>query len=575
MAGISFVRACICLVLLFALVSSAKKDKHSKHDKSSDKKNKKHNNDHSKEDKGKQDEGGEYSCYNLKSDPSESVDVYSDDDYDTQVNYLKKRAGHWKLRCADADYPSDTTNEDAAYDACGGICSWLEDSDDWSKPKIEQKYSFDNAPHIVFIVVDDWGYNDLGKRSTYMPWTTPSIDRLVDEGILIENHFTHQSCVPSRGALLTGRYSLRLGLTYSDDPELPITETTLAEELKSAGYRCYHVGKWQMGYSTPSKTPVNRGFDGSYAFWTHHIDYYTKQGCRSGDVDAETWLDLHDNDQLVTDAYALSSTTHSVYLFQQKVESFIEEHRQSGNGAPMFLLYESQLMHYPLDEAPDIYKARCSPDVIPDDTNAYARNYCAMNVMLDEIVYNTTCKLAKEGMLDNTLLVIISDNGGDGTYVSGNSFPYRGYSKELFRGGLSTTAIVHGALIPESSRGSIYSGQFHITDWLPTLMGLATDNQWTGSYSGKELDGVDQWEAIIHGDESPRSEIVHYVQGDNDYYSIQIDMLKLNYVPSIPEVGVPEYVYDADNNPDLSRESCSAKNYLDSLAPTPAPTSLL
>ena len=54
-----------------------------------------------------------------------------------------------------------------------------------------QIYFPENPPHIIFVLVDDWGYNDIGLRSTYMNWTTPTIDKLAKEGIFLENYFTH------------------------------------------------------------------------------------------------------------------------------------------------------------------------------------------------------------------------------------------------------------------------------------------------------------------------------------------------------------------------------------------------
>ena len=79
--------------------------------------------------------------------------------------------------------------------------------------------------------------NDAGWRSNYMSWTTPNIDRLVQESVLLENFYTHEICTPTRGALMTGRFALRLGQWDVNLGELPLTETTLAQELKSAGYR--------------------------------------------------------------------------------------------------------------------------------------------------------------------------------------------------------------------------------------------------------------------------------------------------------------------------------------------------
>lgn len=113
----------------------------------------------------------------------------------------------------------------------------------------------------------------IGYRSTYLNWTTPTIDQLAAEGIKLENYYSHETCTPSRGALLTGRYPLRLGLWEQHiEAELPLNETTLAQELKSAGYQTYMVGKWHLGYSTDAHLPPNRGFDSYYGTYCSCVD---------------------------------------------------------------------------------------------------------------------------------------------------------------------------------------------------------------------------------------------------------------------------------------------------------------
>ena len=97
-----------------------------------------------------------------------------------------------------------------------------------------------------------------------MSWTTPNIDRLAKESVLLDNHYSHEICTPTRGALMTGRFALRLGQWDVNLGELPLTETTIAQEMKSAGYRTYLVGKWDLGYSTRAHLPTSRGYDYFY-----------------------------------------------------------------------------------------------------------------------------------------------------------------------------------------------------------------------------------------------------------------------------------------------------------------------
>ena len=400
------------------------------------------------------------------------------------------------------------------------------------------------------------GWNDVGYRSTYMNWTTPTIDKLAAEGVKLENYFTSYSCVPTRGAFLTGRYPLRLGLWSSHvSAELPLSEITLGQEMQSAGYRTYMVGKWHLGFSSLQHTPLQRGFDSSYSFWNGFVNYWTKE--------YGTNVDLHDGADLVTSESELSATLHNGILMQTKAELAISNHAENFPDQPMFLYYAMQLIHG-VWTAPASYLARCGvPTTITDaDIRNVTYNYCAMNVMLDEAVANLTCALEANGMSDNTILILVSDNGGEQT-VHGNSYPFRGNKGSLSRGGVSATGFIHSKLLPSAARGYSYSGQMHVTDWLPTLMGLATNNKWKKGLFGADLDGVDQWDAITSpGTPSPRSEIVHYHDGI-DVSSVQIDMVKLN-VRDTPHSQVsPDYVFAADLAPLNSVQSCSDPSLMD------------
>ena len=321
------------------------------------------------------------------------------------------------------------------------------------------------------------GFNDVGYRSTYLSWTTPTIDRLAAQGVKLENYYTGYSCVPARGAFLTGRYPIRLGLWQAQDgAELPLTEVTLGQEMKSAGYQTYMVGKWHLGFSTLQHCPKQRGFDSVYGYWNGFVDYWTKF--------YGTSLDLHNGPTLVTASNELSSGLHNGILLQTKAEAAIADHALNYPTKPMFLYYAMQLIHG-VWKAPQSYLDRCGvPTGITDPyVQNVTYNYCAMNVMLDEAIANLTCALEAHNMANNTIMVLVSDNGGEAT-VKGNSYPYRGNKGSVYRGGVSATGFVHSKLLPASARGSKYYGQMHVTDWLPTLMGLATGGAWTGSLTG-------------------------------------------------------------------------------------------
>ena len=371
----------------------------------------------------------------------------------------------------------------------------------------------------------------------------------------LENYFSSYLCVPARGALLTGRYPIRLGLWKSSDgAELPLSEITLGQEMQSAGYRTYMVGKWHLGFSTVKHTPTHRGFDKSYSYWNGFVDYWSKSYA--------SYTDLHDGVDLVTNPDELSPDLHNGILMQTKAEAAIADHAAKYSDQPMFLYYAMQLIHGEWS-APASYLQRCGvPTTVTDEyVRNVTQNYCALNVMLDEAVANLTCALETYGMADNTILVLVSDNGGEQT-VDGNTYPFKGNKGSYFRGGLSATGLIHSKRIPLAARGQPYYGQMHVTDWLPTLMGLATDNEWTGSMVGAELDGVDQWSAITTpGASSPRSEILHYHDGVS-VSSIQIDMMKLNLGDEGKQSSNPIFIFEEDLAPQNAAQTCTSPSLM-------------
>lgn len=124
-------------------------------------------------------------------------------------------------------------------------------------------------PNILFVLADNIGYGDLGVYGggELRGAPTPRIDRLAAEGLRLTQFLVEPSCTPSRAALLTGRYSIRSGLSLvaveGTDISLPAKEITMAEMLHDAGYAAAIFGKWHLGAQSYSQ-PQNKGFDEFY-----------------------------------------------------------------------------------------------------------------------------------------------------------------------------------------------------------------------------------------------------------------------------------------------------------------------
>ncbi|MEY5010630.1 MAG: Arylsulfatase [Verrucomicrobiota bacterium] len=135
-------------------------------------------------------------------------------------------------------------------------------------------------PNIVFFLVDDLGYSDCGFNGG-TEIQTPHIDRLAKSGAVLENHYVQPVCSPTRSALLTGRYPTHTGVYTIVRPGarwgLPLNERTLANALRSAGYRTAITGKWHLGEFEKAYQPNARGFDHQYGHFFGALDYFTHQ----------------------------------------------------------------------------------------------------------------------------------------------------------------------------------------------------------------------------------------------------------------------------------------------------------
>lgn len=418
----------------------------------------------------------------------------------------------------------------------------------------QQKFNLDeytDVPNIVMVMVDDIGWNDLNLgplHSTMIRGNAfPAMDALIKSGgITLDNYVSAAYCTPARGQFLTGKYSSFISMDSADN-QMPMSEVTLAQELKTAGYHTMHIGKWGVGWDTYERLPMSRGFDTSFGYLGNQAEKYTKaidpydaaqlvNANYSGSV-----VDLWDDLEFVGDDHQYfgqgSIGSYLPFIFEKKGEEMLEAaaSKRNSTGQPFFMYYASDLAHNPY-VAPNYYIDRCS-NLITENTNDDDTGYepseklarCAMMLVLDETIGNLTCKLESLGMAENTLFAFASDNGGD---VPGDNYPYLGGKFYEVEGGIKTPAAIFGSLIPEEKRGTSYSNLFHVTDWLPTLMQVATKGEWTESAKGSEnvIDGVSHWDHLMGKSSSgmrPRDSALTYVDDEGRISIIQYQGEKL------------------------------------------------
>jgi arylsulfatase A-like enzyme len=353
-------------------------------------------------------------------------------------------------------------------------------------------------PNFVVILADDMGFGDLGANGSAEA-RTPHMDRLSDGGIRFTDwHANSPVCSPSRAALLTGKYPQRTGIPVVlpsrpafDVPGLREGETSLAGELRQAGYRTAAIGKWHLG-SAPHSRPQNQGFDQFFGFYSGWIDYlshrYYVQGGSGNNVPA-IFHDLWRNDTEV-----FEDPVYQTELLAREAKSFIAAQTPS---KPFFLYLAFGAPHYPMI-APQKYLDR-----FPASMDRDRRLHLAMVAALDDAVGEVAGELKRRG-LDNTVIFFQSDNGATresrahyrgGDYRGGSNGRYRSFKGSLFEGGHRVPAWMNwrGHLRAEQ----IVNAPLMAIDILPTFLKLARRNVPNG------VDGLDLSNVLMGGAPPP------------------------------------------------------------------------
>jgi len=380
--------------------------------------------------------------------------------------------------------------------------------------------------NVIVIVADDLGYGDIAAFGNSIV-RTPNLDRMAAEGVTLTQHYSASPiCAPARAALLTGRYNHRTGAV--DVPSnrgldrIALSETTVADLFRSAGYATGMVGKWHNGAHDMRYHPNARGFDEFAGFVNGGMDYWQ-------------WVLDYNGTPRPSDGRYLTD------VFSEEAVGFVQRHRDE----PFFLYLAYNVPHAPL-QAPEelVERYRRSGEL----TNAVSAIY-AMIERMDVGIGQLHQALDTLGILDDTLVLFTSDNGpamgGEGDDCADRyNGPFSGTKYDVLEGGIRVPAIVQWPA--ELPRGTRCDSLVHFVDWLPTLHGL------TGRHvpEGLSLDGDDVL-PLLRGEQGSETTRARYWQW-NRYEPVKHANAAMRegrwklYWPPIPEASEKD---PADNVP--------------------------
>lgn len=346
--------------------------------------------------------------------------------------------------------------------------------------------------NVVLILADDLGWTDLASYGSTF-YDTPNIDQLAREGMKFTQAYSACTvCSPTRAALLTGKYPARLHITDwipglpPSNPKLlppdwtkflPVEETTLANEFKSAGYATASIGKWHLGGEP--YYPEKHGFDLNVA-GTHA----PQPGSYFSPYKIATITDGPER-EYITDRLT------------DEALRFIEKNK----GTPFFLYLPHFAVHLPLQGKRELVrKYRAKLDQAQSQTNAV---YAAMIESLDQSVGRIRKALDELKLADHTIVIFASDNGGRVPTTS--NLPLRAGKGSCHEGGTRVPLIVFWPGVTKA--GSVCETPVITMDLFPTALEMAG----VKSVKGQKIDGLSLKPLLTQSGRFERDELFwHY-----------------------------------------------------------------
>ncbi|MGB8166389.1 MAG: arylsulfatase [Chthoniobacteraceae bacterium] len=405
---------------------------------------------------------------------------------------------------------------------------------------VVRAFAATERPNIIVILADDMGFSDIGCFGGEVP--TPRLDALAANGVRFTQFYNTPRCSPTRAALITGLYSQQAGMGWLDNKVEPQSRSfhgkllprcvTIAEVLRDAGYFTAMCGKWHLGQQNGTP-PWERGFMRSLNSRFGEV-YFPKEDSKPGTEN----LYLNGR-EIPKDSPELGHDWYSTDLFVNWGLKFIDEARAEKK--PFFLYLPQGAVHFPLRAPEEViakYRGKFSKgwDQLREERHArqikmglvdpqwtlaprppespswesrtpeqrerfdqIMAAYAAMIECLDRSTGTLVDGLKERGLLDNTLVIFLSDNGGNaeggppgitrgpGPIGSPQSFvqlgmnwatlantPFQRYKHFTHEGGISSPFIAHWpAGIPAARRGALEKQPGHLVDIMATAVDLA------------------------------------------------------------------------------------------------------
>ena len=334
-------------------------------------------------------------------------------------------------------------------------------------------------PNIVFILVDDMGWSDLGCYGADLH-ETPHIDELASQGVRFTDAYAMPVCSPTRAALMTGRHAARVHMTIWSEGSLkgptnrkllqadslhslPHTETTFAKHLQDAGYLTALVGKWHLGDG--DHYPETHGFDvniGGTHWGAPQTFWWPYRG--TGRFGSEYRYVPH-----------LEFGKEGEYLTDRLTDEALKVIDNAGDN-PFFLYLSHHAPHTPIEAKPDdvkYFESKLRPEMRHQNPT-----YAGMLKSLDESVGRVLARLKERGVDQKTFVIFASDNGGfigidkrSGlTTPTTNNAPLRSGKGSCYEGGIRIPLIVRW---PGVTKPSLCDEPVIVMDLFPTLLAAA------------------------------------------------------------------------------------------------------